>query len=237
MSQIWHFIQIILKHDDHALRHMFVHFGPWAYVVLFAIVFCETGLVVTPFLPGDSLLLVAGSLALMGVLDPWIVFFLLIAAALCGDNVNYFLGSKLGMRLFRNEKSKLFNRRNLQRTHAFFEKYGGRTVIVARFLPIFRTFTPFVAGMGGMPYRRFIGYSLLAASLWVSLFEAIGYFASRWAREHMIYVLAGIILVSAVPAVFEFMRHYREHKEEKERERRALEDKPLEVAPATSEVA
>jgi len=213
-------VHSLLNHDEQGLRIFFEGLGPWAYVILFAIVF---GGIVTPFLPGDSALLVAGTVAKesFGALNPWILGVTLIAAALAADNVNYFLGSKLGIRLFKNEKSKFFNRRNLDRTHVFYEKYGGRTLLVGHFIPVIRTFAPLVAGMARMPYRQFLLYCVLSAVLWVSLFESIGYFAAKWAGRNMIYVLLAIIAVSAIPAIFEFYRHWAEAKRDKAR--KALE--------------
>jgi membrane-associated protein len=204
----------ILLHPDKKLAWFLGAYGGWAYAILFVIVFCETGLVVTPFLPGDSLLFATGLMASAGKINPTLVCLTLICAALLGDNVNYFLGCKLGRRLFHNEKSKIFNHKALEKTHNFFEKYGGRTVIIARFLPVFRTFAPFVAGMGRMSYRLFILYSIVAASLWVTLCVTIGYSVSQapWAKEHFSLILLVMIVLSAIPGFFEFYRHYRQHK-------------------------
>ncbi|HEY3783508.1 MAG TPA: DedA family protein [Fimbriimonadaceae bacterium] len=202
------------KHPEVYLSYFLNHYGAWAYGILFAIVFCETGLVVTPFLPGDSLLFAAGLMANEGKFNPLLLCGTLIFAALLGDNVNYFLGSKLGRRLFHNEKSKIFNKKSLDKTHAFFEKYGGRTVIIARFLPVFRTFAPFVAGMGKMRYRTFMLYSLLAASLWVFLCVTIGYSVSKapWAKDHFSIILLCLVVVSGIPGLMEIARHWRAHK-------------------------
>jgi membrane-associated protein len=206
----------LLLHPDHHLSWFLTHYGAWAYAILFLIVFCETGLVVTPFLPGDSLLFATGLMASSGKMNPILICVILVCAALLGDNVNYFLGSKLGRKLFHNEKSKIFNRKSLEKTHAFFEKYGGRTVIIARFLPVFRTFAPFVAGMGRMSYRLFILYSIVAASLWVTLCVTIGYSVSQapWARDHFSVILLVMIVLSAIPGILEIYRHFRQHKAE-----------------------
>ncbi len=206
----------LILHPDAHLSWFLQHYGAWAYGILFVIVFCETGLVVTPFLPGDSLLFATGLMASTGQINPSLICATLICAALLGDNVNYYLGSKLGRKLFHNEKSKIFNRKSLQKTHEFFEKYGGRTVIIARFLPMFRTFAPFVAGMGRMSYRLFIMYSVLAATLWVTLCVTIGFSVSKapWAKTHFTLILFIMIVISAIPGFVEFFRHYRQHKAE-----------------------
>jgi membrane-associated protein len=216
MGQHSRFLDLIL-HPDHHLSWFISHYGPWAYAILFLVVFCETGLVVTPFLPGDSLLFATGLMAEVGKMDPYILCVTLISAALLGDNVNYYLGSKLGRKLFHNEKSKIFNRRSLDRTHEFFELYGGRTVIIARFLPVFRTFAPFVAGMGRMRYRTFLFYSVIAAVLWVTLCVSIGYYAgtTQWAKENFSLMLLALVVISAVPGVLEVYRHWARAKRER----------------------
>ena len=215
-------IHSLLAHDEQGLRIFFEGLGPWAYIILFAIVY---GGIVTPVLPGDSALLVAGTVAResYGAMNPWLLGVALVAGALLADNTNYFLGSKLGIKLFKNEKSKFFSRKNLDRTHEFYEKYGGRTLLIGHFLPVIRTFAPLVAGMARMPYRIFMLYCMISVVLWVSLFESIGYFAAKWAGRNMIYVLLAIIAVSAIPAIFEFYRHWVEAKREKNR--KALEAK------------
>ena len=185
--------------------------GPMAYAGLFAIVFIETGLVVMPFLPGDSLLFTVGTLAAgekpafaLGVLYP-----LLIAAALIGDNVNYFLGKHLGRGLFKNEKSKFFNRSNLTKTEAFFDKYGPKAVIMARFVPIVRTFAPFVSGMGAMTYPKFLTFSAIGAVLWVGICVTAGYLFGNipFVKKNFELVLVGIIAVSVLPMAIEFLNH------------------------------
>jgi len=210
-----HFLNLIL-HPEDSLRYFLTHYGVGAYAILFLIVFCETGLVVTPFLPGDSLLFAVGATAASGLISPFAICLTLILAALLGDNANYFLGCRFGRRLFHNEKSKIFNRKSLEKTHLFFEKYGARTVIVARFLPVFRTFAPFVAGMGRMSYRLFMLYSVLAASLWVVLCVSIGFSvgSAPWAKKHFWVILLLMIVISAVPGFLEIYRHYRQHQRE-----------------------
>src|SRR5436305_1056638 len=159
------------------LTTLLSHHGPLPYAILFLVVF---GGIVTPFLPGDSALIAAGSFAPKsnGALNPWLIALTLVAAALAGDNVNYLLGSKLGVKLFKKEKSKFFSRQNLERTREFYEKYGGRTILVGHFLPVIRTFAPLVAGMARMPYKQFMLYCVISAVLWVSIFESIGFFAA-----------------------------------------------------------
>lgn len=208
-----------LMHLDEHLKGLIQRHGGWAYVILFLIVFAETGLVVMPFLPGDSLLFTAGLLAAQkDSFDISIVVAVFVGAALCGDNVNYFLGCKLGRKLFRNEKSKFFNKAHLEKTHEFFEKHGGKTVIIARFLPIFRTFAPFVAGMGRMSYRKFMTYSVLAALLWVGLCTFMGYFLGRnaWVKANFTLVLLILVVVTAIPGIIEVLRHTRGSKKKSE---------------------
>lgn len=199
-------------HIDKHLAELIAQYGTGIYGILFVVIFCETGLVVTPFLPGDSLLFAGGVLAkTTPQLDVWILSAVILTAAFLGDNVNYFIGKTFGEKLFRNEKSKVFKRENLEKTHAFFEKYGGKTIIIARFVPIVRTFAPFVAGMGSMTYRRFIGYSICASLIWVVVCVGAGYmFGSIPAvRDNFSIALLGMIGVSLVPAVIEYVRHRR----------------------------
>lgn len=187
-------------------------------MLLFGIVFAETGLVVTPFLPGDSLLFAAGIFSrpvVGGVhLDIRLTIPLLILAAVLGDNVNYWIGRLIGERLFRNEKSKIFKRSNLEKTHAFFERYGAKTILLARFVPIVRTFTPFVAGMGSMTYPRFVGLSVVAACIWVGSCAGLGYaFGGIPAVKHNFELVAlAIIAISVAPMIYEFVKHKRQAK-------------------------
>lgn len=203
-------IDFILHIDKHLLD-LIRDYGTWVYGILFLIVFCETGLVVTPFLPGDSLLFAAGVLSHGQGLDLWVVSLTFICAALLGDNVNYFLGKTLGPKLFKNENSKLFKRKHLDRTHEFFEEHGGKTIIIGRFVPIVRTFAPFVAGMGSMTYGKFIGYSVIAALLWVVICVGGGYLFGTIpaVRENFSLAILGMIAISLVPAFFEIMKHRR----------------------------
>lgn len=203
-SLVWDF----LVHLDTHLADLAARYGVWIYAILFAIVFCETGLVVTPFLPGDSLLFVAGAVwAAAGSSAPTLAL-VLAAAALCGDNVNYWTGRYLGPRVFRWEGSRLFNRRALDRTHQFYERYGGKAVILARFVPLVRTFAPFVAGVGRMQYRRFLVFSLIAAAAWVGLLVSIGYFFGNVdvVKNNLTIVILGIVALSLTPVAVEFLR-------------------------------
>jgi membrane-associated protein len=183
--------------------------GPWLYVVLFAVIFCETGLVVTPFLPGDSLLFAVGAvIALPGAsLSLPLMLGLLIAAAILGDAANYWLGYKLGPAVFRSERSWLFHRKHLLRTQQFYEKYGGKTIILARFIPIIRTFAPFVAGIGKMTYRRFFVYNALGGAAWVLICMFSGYFFGgiEFVKNNFELVLVAIVLISVMPMVVELI--------------------------------
>ena len=174
MDLIGAFLDVILHMDRH-LGEMVRQYGPWIYGIIFGIVFCETGLVITPFLPGDSLLFVAGTLWAATERDPLPLALTIVAAAFCGDNLNYFIGRTAGHRIA-SANSRLFNRDALERTHRFYERHGGKTVIMARFLPVLRTFAPFVAGIAQMPYGRYIVFSVAASLLWVGLVLYAGYF-------------------------------------------------------------
>ena len=181
--------------------------GPWLYGVLFLVVFCETGLVVTPFLPGDSLLFAAGALASRAgsPIDLWWLAPLLFAAAVLGDSANYEIGRWLGPKVFTRKDSWLLNQNHLHKAHAFYEKYGGKTIILARFIPIIRTFAPFVAGIGKMSYWHFISYNILGAALWVALFIGGGYWFADLPllQKHFHYVIVAIVVISVLPAVYE----------------------------------
>lgn len=198
----------LLVNLDKHLAALLQQYGTWIYVLLFVIVFCETGLVVTPFLPGDSLLFVAGALWAAAGMDPRLLALTLIAAALCGDNVNYWVGRYLGPKVFRWEGSRFFNRAALDKTHAYYERFGGRTIIIARFVPLVRTFAPFVAGVGTMPYPRFIGYSIAGALLWVISLVTAGYFFGNVpvVRENLTIVILAIIALSVSPIALELAR-------------------------------
>ncbi|MFZ5756016.1 MAG: DedA family protein [Pseudomonadota bacterium] len=203
-------VDFILHVDTHLLE-LVRDYGTWVYAILFLIVFCETGLVVTPFLPGDSLLFAAGALAAAGALDPWLVSVLIVVAAFCGDNVNYWAGRIIGPRIFSREDSFFFRRSYLEKTEQYYNRYGSRTVIIARFVPIVRTFAPFVAGIGRMPYGRYIGFSALGSLLWVAVCVGGGYLFGNLpvVRDNFTLVVLGIIGISVLPAAIEYLRHRR----------------------------
>lgn len=210
MELIQFLIDFILHIDRH-LAELFTDYGLWVYAILFLIVFCETGLVVTPFLPGDSLLFAAGALTVGTALDVNLLVLVLFAAAVLGDALNYTIGRYFGSHLFRNPDSRLFRRDYLERTHAFYEKHGGKTIIIARFVPIVRTFAPFVAGMGTMGYRRFFLFNVVGAALWVVSFVYAGHFFGTLplVRKNFTLLIFGIIIVSMLPLLIEFLRHRR----------------------------
>ncbi|HQR32389.1 MAG TPA: DedA family protein [Blastocatellia bacterium] len=213
MELLKQFVDLILHLDKH-LVELVNQYQSWTYGILFLIIFCETGLVVTPFLPGDSLLFAVGALASKGELNVFLVVVLLISAAVIGDSVNYWIGRTLGPRVFSSESSRWFNRKHLERTHAFYEKYGGKTLIFARFMPIIRTFAPFVAGIGKMTYIKFLSYSLSGGILWISLLTYAGYFFGEIpiVKRNFSLVIVGVIAVSLLPAVIEFLRSRRQEK-------------------------
>ena len=197
-------------HLDRHLAEITARYGTWTYAILVAIVFCETGLVVTPFLPGDSLLFTAGAIAALGSLDPWLLNLLLFVAVICGDNLNYWIGRFIGPRAFTGHY-RFLRREHLERTHAFFERHGGRTVVLARFVPIVRTFTPFVAGVGAMSYPRFLAYSLAGGAFWVTAFLWAGYYFGNLpaVRENFSLVVLGIIVISVLPILIGILKERR----------------------------
>ncbi|MBM3695943.1 MAG: DedA family protein, partial [Actinobacteria bacterium] len=197
MDWLAHIIDFVLHIDVH-LSEMIAAFGWWVYVILFLIVLAETGLVIAPFLPGDSLLFAAGIFAARGDLNVWILFVSLSVAAVAGDALNYAVGRYLGAKLFRKEQSRFFKKEYLDRTHEFFEKYGGFTIIIARFVPIVRTFAPFVAGVGRMGYPRFFSYNVVGGVGWVAIFTFVGYFFANigFVKDHFPVVIVAIVLVS-----------------------------------------
>lgn len=202
------FVDIVLHLDDH-LAQLLVDYGPWVYLILFLIIFCETGLVVTPFLPGDSLLFVTGALAATGGLDIYLLIPLLIAAALIGDNVNYFVGRAVGQKVFSWKQSRFFNKRAFEKAHAFYEQHGGKTIIIARFLPLVRTFVPFVAGVAAMTYPRYLGFCIVGAVVWVGSLTVAGYWFGNipLIKDNLTVVILGIIAVSLLPLAIAFLRH------------------------------
>jgi membrane-associated protein len=204
------FIDIVLHLDVH-LQRLVADYGTWIYLILFVIIFCETGLVVTPFLPGDSLLFVAGTVAAGGGMDVHTLFAVLALASFLGDNTNYWIGRYAGPRIFRRKGSLLFNPAHLDRTQRFYEKHGGKTVLIARFVPIVRTFAPFVAGMGRMAYARFLGYSIAGAILWIGSLTYAGYFFGNLpiVRNNLSIVIIAIVILSIMPGIVEFLRSRR----------------------------
>lgn len=214
-----HLVIDFILHIDVHLAELVAQYGVWVYGILFLILFCETGLVVTPFLPGDSLLFVAGALAALpgNDLNVHLMVFLMVAAAILGDAINYTIGRLFGERLFSNPNSKIFRRSYLDQTHKFYEKHGGKTIILARFVPIVRTFAPFVAGMGRMSYRHFAAYNVIGALVWVLLFTYAGYLFGNVpvVQENLKLLIVAIIVLSILPGVIEIWRHKRAAAKEK----------------------
>lgn len=197
-------------HLDVYLSEIIQNYGVWTYALLFLVIFMETGFVVTPFLPGDSLLFAAGTFAALGSLNIWLLFALLFGAAVLGDTVNYWIGHYLGPRVF-DTNSRFLKREYLERTQHFYEKHGGKTIVLARFVPIVRTFAPFVAGVGAMEYGRFFLFNVFGAFLWTSLFLFGGYFFGNIPiiKENFEFAIVGIILISVIPMVIEYLRNHR----------------------------
>lgn len=196
-----------ILHVDRHLIELLGQYGPWLYAILFLIVFVETGLVVMPFLPGDSLLFAAGTLAGVGSLDPWVLGVSLFLAAVLGDNLNYFIGSRIGAAVYTRD-SRWIRRDHLERARVFFEHHGGKSIVIARFAPFLRTFVPFVAGVGRMHYGRFLAFNLLGALVWVGSFVGLGYFFGNlpMVKERFTWVLFGIIAVSLLPVLVAWWR-------------------------------
>lgn len=203
-------IDFVLHIDAH-LAEMITLYGVWVYAILFLIIFCETGLVVTPFLPGDSLLFVAGALASLpsNEINVHYIVLSLMAAAILGDASNYTIGRFFGEKLFSNPNSKIFKQSYLEKTHHFYEKHGGKTIILARFIPIIRTFAPFVAGMGHMSYRHFAAFNVIGGIIWVLLFTYTGYFFGglEFVQKHLEILIFAIIFISILPAIIEILRN------------------------------
>jgi membrane-associated protein len=208
MDLISKIVDFVLHLDTH-LNALIQASGFWTHLILFAVIFCETGLVVTPFLPGDSLLFAAGTFAAAGSLKIGWLFLLLAAAAVLGDTVNYWIGKIIGPKVFQKENSRIFKKQYLDRTHRFYEKYGAETIILARFVPIVRTFAPFVAGIGKMTYGRFLSYNVIGGVAWVALFTFGGYFFGNipFVKKNFSLVIIAIILMSLFPIAYEFLKH------------------------------
>jgi len=202
------FIDLILHLDRH-LQVLIQNYGVWIYAILFLIIFCETGLVVMPFLPGDSLLFVAGALAATGGMHVHTVFMVLVAASFLGDNTNYWIGRFFGPRMFSRKESRLLNPKHLERTQGFYDRHGGKTIIIARFVPIVRTFAPFVAGIGRMVYPRFMMFAIGGAVLWIGSLVYAGYFFGNipWVKNNLSLVIIGIVVLSILPGIIEYLRH------------------------------
>lgn len=207
MQELFDFV---LHFNPEKLQALTQQFDIWIYAILFAIIFAETGLVVMPFLPGDSLLFAAGFVCAAGNMNIWLLTALLIVAAIIGDTVNYHIGKWLGPIVLSGEKSWLFNRKHLERTQAFFDKHGAKTIVIARFMPIVRTYAPFVAGVGAMQYGRFLLYNAVGGVVWVAGFLWFGYLlgGNSWVTENFKIVTLAIIFLSILPGIFEFARHF-----------------------------
>jgi membrane-associated protein len=208
MDLLLQFLDILLHLDKH-LAALVAQYGPWIYAILFFIIFAETGFVVTPFLPGDSLLFVAGALAALGGMDIGLLILVLVVAAILGNQVNYHIGRYLGPKVFHWEDSRFFNKRALEKTHAFYEKHGGKAVVISRFLPLFRTFVPFVAGVGAMSYVRFTAFNVSGALLWVVSLTLLGFWFGNvpWIKQNLTLVIVGIIVVSLLPVIIGWWQH------------------------------
>src|SRR4026207_833711 len=210
MDLVWSLVDVLL-HLDRLLSEVIQHYGVWTYLILFLIVFCETGLVVTPFLPGDSLLFAVGTFAALGALDLWLAMALLMVAAILGDSLNYAIGARVGPRVFRQEGVGALTRRPLERAHAFYERYGAKTIVIARFVPIVRTFAPFVAGIGRMRYGQFLVYNVAGALLWILSLVLGGYLFGNipMVRRNFSLVIFAIIILSILPGIIEVWRQRR----------------------------
>ena len=205
------FLIDFILHIDRHLHQLASEYGLWVYGIVFLIVFCETGLVVLPLLPGDSLLFAAGSLASLpdSQLSPHLLFLGLSIAAILGDTLNYWIGKKIGPKVFASKESRFFKREYLDKTHAFYLKYGAKTIVIARFIPIIRTFAPFVAGVGKMPYRTFIFYNIIGAVIWVGSFIYAGFYFGQlpFVQTNFKLIILAIIILSIMPPVIEYLKH------------------------------
>lgn len=199
----------LFLHLDRHLNNLVQEYGPWTYLILFVVIFCETGLVITPFLPGDSLLFAIGAFAAQGSLNIGLLFVLLSVAAILGDTVNYWIGYRVGPKVFTKENVRFLNKKHLERTHQFYERHGGKTIIIARFIPIVRTFAPFVAGIGKMSYWRFVAYNVFGGILWIAAALFSGYFFGNipFVKDNFTLVILAIIVISVLPALIEYLRH------------------------------
>jgi membrane-associated protein len=203
----------IFIHLDKTLGNVITEYGVLTYVILFVIIFCETGLVVTPFLPGDSLIFAAAAFAAIGKMNIFVLILVMLAAAILGDAVNYLIGNKLGNKMLAKE-NKFIKKAYIDKTHGFYEKYGGKTIIIARFVPIVRTFAPFVAGISNMHYNKFLSFNAIGGTLWVLIISAAGYFFGniQVVQENFSVVVYAIVVISILPAVIEVMRHRMKNK-------------------------
>jgi membrane-associated protein len=211
VSDLFMYVKLLISfvlHIDVYLGEIIRAYGTWTYLILFLIIFCETGLVVTPFLPGDSLLFAAGFFAAQGDLKPMMLFVLLSIAAVCGDSLNYWIGKLAGPKVFQRDRTRFFKKEHLIRTHRFFETYGGKTIIIARFIPIVRTFAPFVAGIGAMSYPRFITYNIVGGIVWIAAFVLAGFYFGNIPMVKNNFSIVGItiIAISVLPAFVEVIR-------------------------------
>lgn len=199
----------LLLHLDVHLTTLMQLYGVWIYVIVFVVIFCETGLVIAPFLPGDSLLFILGTLAAIGSLDPQLILAIATIAAILGDSTNYQIGKLVGPKIFHSSNAKILNKKYLVMTQEFYERHGPKTIVIARFMPIIRTFAPFIAGIGRMRYREFFLWNIVGAIVWVFFFIGAGYFFGNipFVKEHLSFFILGIIGISVLPAVFEYLRN------------------------------
>jgi len=216
----------VLIHFDSALQSIITLFGPTTYVILFLIIFAETGLVVTPFLPGDSLIFAVGALAGREYLNIFLSYGILLAAAIIGDTVNYWIGYHLGGRVFSKKNSRIFKPEYLEKTSEFYAKHGGKTIILARFVPVVRTFAPFVAGVGRMHYKTFLSYNIVGGFVWVTALILAGYFFGQMeiVKKNFEYVVIGIVAISVLPMIYEFAKHKLSKEEKKPKEKTSYDE-------------
>jgi membrane-associated protein len=213
---------------DQTVGNLAAQYGHWLYAILFVIIFAETGLVVCPFLPGDSILFIAGTVVASANLNVHVLVAVLIVAAVLGDSVNYAVGHYIGPKVFQRRDSRWFRQEHLRRTQAFYEKYGGVTIIIGRFVPIIRTFAPFLAGVAGMSYRRFLCYNIVGGCLWIGLLVYAGYLFGNipWVKDNLSLIVVAIVVVSLIPALTTFMKERRETKKSGTRSAEKFEREP-----------